>query len=192
MARQVQPGEASAILTRLAAGEQGAADELWPLVYAELRALAQSYLERERADHTLQATALVHEAYLKLVDQKGARWKGRSHFFAVAAQAIRRILVDHARTKNRLKRGGALERLTLDESITPPVGDGTVDMLALEDALAHLATLNERHSRLVELRFYGGLSMPEVAEVMGMPLRTLEAEWAMARAWLARELGQSL
>lgn len=164
-----------------------AADELMPLVYAELRALAQSQLQRERPDHTLQATAVVHEAYLKLVDQNSVEWQNRAHFFAVAAQAIRRILVDHARTHNRIKRGRNAERVALDSDIAWTDAK-EFNILALDECLEKLATLNERQSKVVTMRFFGGLKLQDVAEVLGVSLRTVEGDWSMARAWLKREL----
>lgn len=171
------------ILDRVSAGNRAAADQLLPLVYAELRALAESRLAAELPGHTLQATALVHEAYLRLIEQRATTWKNRAHFFALAAQAIRRILVDHARGKKSLKRGGGAERVTL-AGVQAEAHTTEVDLLALEEALNELATLDERQARVVELRFFAGLTMPEAAEVLGISLRTAEGEWALARAWL--------
>lgn len=157
------------------------------MVYDELRALAESCLQRERHGHTLQATALVHEAYLRLIKQEEVEWRNRAHFFAIAAQAIRRILVDHARGRQRAKRGGDRERVTLDEdvAITP---DRDLDVVELDEALEKLAQLNQRQARIVELRFFGGLALREVAEVLGVSPRTVDGDWCMARAWLRREL----
>jgi RNA polymerase sigma factor (TIGR02999 family) len=157
-----------------------------PLVYDELRALAESYLRRERPDHTLQATALVHEAYMRLVKQEEVEWQNRAHFFAVAAQAIRRILVDHARGHQSGKRGGDRKRVRLDEDLTVPEPD--LDLLALDEALQELAHLHERQARIVELRFFGGLSLKEVAEYLGLSPRTIDGDWHMARAWLRCKL----
>ena len=175
------------ILAEASAGDRQAVDRLLPIVYAELRALAQSFLAAERPGHTLQATALVHEAFLRLVDQRDTQWQSRAHFFAIAAQAIRRILVDHARTRNRAKRGGGRSRVPLDEA--PPIpADTDVDILALNDALSRLAELSERQARIVELKFFAGMRMKEIAEVMGISVRTAEADWTMAKAWLRREI----
>jgi RNA polymerase sigma factor (TIGR02999 family) len=157
-----------------------------PLVYDELRALAESYLQRERPNHTLQATALVHEAYMRLIKQEDVDWRNRAHFFAVAAQAIRRILVDHARGHQSAKRGGDRKRVHLDQGLALPEPD--LDLLALDEALEELARLHERQSRIVELRFFGGLSLKEVAEYLGLSSRTVDSDWHMARAWLRGKL----
>jgi RNA polymerase sigma-70 factor, ECF subfamily len=175
------------LLQRLSAGKQDALEELLPLVYRELRRLAGHYLRRERADHTLQPTALVHEAYLRLVDQRNVRWQNRAHFFGIAAQAMRRILVDHARTHGRVKRGGDQPKQPLDEA-TVAVGGRPVDLLALDEALTQLAARDERQSRVVELRYFGGLSVEETAEVLGVSPATVKREWSMARAWLYQQL----
>ena len=175
------------ILQRASKGDDSAVNRLIPLVYDELRALAESYLRRERPDHTLQATALVHEAYVRLIRQQDVEWKGRAHFFAVAAQAIRRILVDHARTHRRIKRGGGRERVALDPDVAMlPRPD--VDLLALDDALETLGGMHERQARIVELRFFGGLDLREIAEYLDVSPRTVDGDWSMARAWLRREL----
>ena len=175
------------ILKRASDGDDSAVNRLIPLVYDELRALAESYLQTERPDHTLQATALVHEAYVRLIKQEDVEWQNRAHFFAVAAQAIRRILVDHARRHQRAKRGGDRKRVCLEENevITE---ERELDLLALDEAMEKLAGLNERQSRIVELRFFGGLTAKEVAEVLGVSSRTVDGDWGMARAWLRREL----
>ena len=174
--------DVTTLLKRATDGDDSAVNRLVPLVYDELRALAESYLMRERANHTLQATALVHEAYLRLIDQRDVRWKNRAHFFAVAAQAIRRILVDHARGHRRAKRGGDRQRVRLDEDVMP-LEDRDLDLLALDDAL-------ERQARIVELHFFGGLSLKDVAAFLGVSPRTVDGDWSMARAWLRRELGK--
>jgi len=167
-----------------------AADKLLPLVYDEFRALARHYLAQERMNHTLQPTALVHEAYMKLVDQTRVDWQGKSHFFAVAAQAMRRILVDHARSRQRDKRGGGRARVVLDEAVAlSPQKDE--DVLALDEALEKLATLDPRQAKVVELRFFGGMSVEEVAEALGVSKRTVEGDWTFARAWLGKELRDS-
>ncbi len=162
-------------------------ESLFNLVYEELRSLAGRYLRSERPDHTLQPTALVHEAYLKMVDQTRVDWQGRTHFFAVGAQAMRRILVDHARSRARQKRGGNLHRITLDEAVSP-FGVCDLDVLALQEALERMSQLDPRQARVVELRFLAGLTVAEVAEVMGLSKRTVEGEWTHAKAWLKREL----
>jgi len=167
-------------------GSREAIDGLLSTAYEELRRIAEIHMRREYAGHTLQATALVHEAFLRLADQD-ARWNDRAHFCAVASQAIRRILVDHARSKGRAKRGGDRNRVTLHDhdAVTGLPG---VDILDLEEALEGLAALHARQARIVELRFFGGLTMPEIAEALGVSVRTVEGDWRMARAWLRREL----
>jgi RNA polymerase sigma factor (TIGR02999 family) len=174
-------------LDRLGRGERSGADELLPLVYEELRALAAVHLKRERPDHTLQPTALVHEAYLKLVDQTRAEWRGRSHFFAVAAEAIRRILVDHARVKRAVKRRAPGRRVTIHAELDAEAS-GDFDLTELDDALNRLAELNQRQSKVVSLRFFGGLSVEETAQVLGVSEGTVKGDWRVARAWLEREL----
>jgi RNA polymerase sigma-70 factor, ECF subfamily len=175
------------VLEEIRNGDERAADRLLPLVYDEFRALARHYLAQERGNHTLQPTALVHEAYMKLVDQSRVDWQGRSHFFAVAAQAMRRILVDHARSRQREKRGGGRARVVLDEAVAlSPQKDE--DVIALDEALERLAALDPRQAKVVELRFFGGLSVEEVAHALGVSKRTVEGDWTFARAWLSREL----
>ncbi|MGI8656144.1 MAG: sigma-70 family RNA polymerase sigma factor [Pyrinomonadaceae bacterium] len=161
---------------------------LMPLVYDELRRLAANYLRRERSDHTLQPTALVHEAYLRLIDQTRVEWQNRAHFYAIAAQMMRRILIDHARAHTSEKRGGHERRLSLDEAAILPQ-ERAADLIALDDALKQLAATDERKSRVVELRFFGGLSVKETAEVLGVHTATIERDWMVAKAWLYRELG---
>lgn len=175
------------ILQQAGDGDESAVNRLLPLVYDELRALAESYLRQERRGHTLQATALVNEAYLRLVKQDEVEWKNRAHFFAVAAQAIRRILVDHARGVQRAKRGGDRERVRLDDDIAV-VAERDLDLVALDELLEKLAALHERQAQIVELRFFGGLSNEEVASYLGVSPRTVEGDWSMARAWLRRAL----
>ena len=175
------------ILKRASRGDDSAVKQLMPLVYDELRALAESYLQQERPDHTLQATALVHEAYIRLIRQEDVEWQSRAHFFGVAAQAIRRILVDHARGHERAKRGGGRRRVRLDEDVAP-VKRRDLDLLALDEAMKRLADFHQRAARVVELRFFGGLSREEVGEFLGISLRTVGADWRLARAWLRREL----
>ena len=181
------------ILAAVDRGESGApssVDRLFSQVYAELRKQAAAYLTRERPGHTLQATALANEAYLRLVDQTRVAWRGRTHFFAVAAQAMRRVLVDHARARLREKRGGALERVTFVEDITPARGGecSLEDVIALDEALQKLSALDERQAKLVEHRFFGGLSVEEAAVELGISTRTAEGDWMHAKAWLARAL----
>ena len=159
-----------------------------PIVYAELHRQAMSYLRRERVGHTLQATALVNEAYLKLIDQREVNWQNRAHFFGIAAQAMRRILVDHARSRHRAKRGGDSEDLPIEAAEFATSDTGTVDLIALDEALTRLATLDERQSRIVELRFFSGLSVEETAEALGLSKATIKNEWRTAKAWLFQEL----
>jgi RNA polymerase sigma factor (TIGR02999 family) len=160
-----------------------------PLVYNELRRLADHYLRQERQDHTLQPTALVHEAYLKLIDQTRVDWQNRAHFFGVAAQVMRRILVDHARRHRASKRGGFQQKLTLDEAIDYSQSRD-VDLVALDDALNALARLDARQSRIVELRFFGGLTIEETAEALDISPATVKVDWSMAKAWLRREISR--
>ena len=176
------------LLIRWADGDQSALDELMPLVHGELRRLARNYLRREGANHTLQPTALVNEAYLKLVDQKKPRWQNRAQFFGVAAQLMRRILVDHARLYQAQKRGGAEQRrISLVDShhLTPALD---LDLLALHQSLNELAEFDTQQSRIVELKFFGGLSIEEIAEMLGVGHATVEREWKVARAWLRTRL----
>ena len=168
-------------------GDKKSLEALMPLVYGELHRLAKRYLRRERSDHTLQSTALVHEAYLRMVDQKGMQWQNRAHFFAVAAQMIRRILVDHARTHNAEKRGGGALKLELDEAIGVPQRRD-LNLVALDDAMNTLAEMDPQQGRIVELRFFGGLSIEETAEVLGISPATVKRDWAVAKAWLYRDL----
>src|SRR5688572_4982575 len=175
--------DATQILTAASRGDAEAAARLWPLVYDELREVSAAFLRREPPDLTLQATALVHEAFLRLVDQTRVEWRDRTHFCAVAAQAMRRILIDHARARNARKRGSAWERVLLDEAVQV-FSERSVDLLALDEVLSRLAGLDPREARVVELRFFGGLSNPEVADLLGVSLRTVEDDWRAARAWL--------
>jgi RNA polymerase sigma-70 factor (ECF subfamily) len=178
---------AAKTLAELAGGDASAASRLLPIVYDELRALAAEWLKRNRRDHTLQPTALVHEAYLRLVDQTNPHWQNRAHFYAVAVKAMRQILIDHARRHDAAKRGGNWRRLSLDEAIDAmPMTD--VDVLALDEALTRLAALNQRQADIVELRFIAGLSVEEAARVLNVSPRTVKFDWRMARAWLSREL----
>ena len=170
-------------------GNRAALDELAPVVYDELRRLASSYMRRERSDHTLQSTALVNEAFLKLCDQREVEWKNRAHFFGIAAQMIRRILVDHARAHKAEKRGGGAGVLSLDEAIGVPERRD-IEVLSLNDALEALQALDPKQARIVELRFFTGLSIEETAEVVGVSPATVKREWVAARAWLFREVSR--
>jgi RNA polymerase sigma-70 factor, ECF subfamily len=178
------------LLAEFQPGDHQTADRLFAQVYTELRARATGYLRRERRSHTLQPTALVHEAYLDLVDQTRVDWRGKVHFLAIAATAMRRILVDHARRRGAAKRGGDRHRIALDDNLAIE-SHRDVDLLALEDALTKLAKLDPRQTQMIELRFFGGLSVAEVAKVMGLSKRSVEREWTMVRAWLRRELSPS-
>ncbi len=181
------PEEITQVLRDVSAGDHEAFARLMPLVYEELRRLANYYLNRERADHTLQATALVHEAYLRLVDQTRVNWQNRAHFFGISAEIMRRILVDYARGQKAEKRGGNVEKLSLDAAIS--VSDEMdVDLVALDDALADLTRLDPRQGHIVELRFFGGLTLEETAEVLSLSRSTVEREWLMAKAWLYKSL----
>lgn len=170
-------------------GDNRALEKLTPLVYQELKRLAARYLRRERSDHTLQSTALVHEAWLRLIDQRQVHWQNRAQFFGVAAEMIRRILIDHARGRQAAKRGDGAIKLSLDEALfTPDRRD--LDLVALDDALQDLARLDPQQSRLVELRYFAGLSIEESGEVLGVSPATVKREWAAAKAWLYRELSE--
>jgi RNA polymerase sigma factor (TIGR02999 family) len=183
----LMPNEVSQLLVRWRDGDKSALDKLTPLVYEELRRLARHYMRGERVGHTLQATGLVNEAYIRLVDLREMAWQNKAHFFAVAATLMRRILVDHARSRNYAKRGGSRQRLSLgkaDQFEKQP----DVDLVALDDALMTLEGMNAQQSRIVELRFFGGLTIEETAEVLGISHATVERDWAVARAWLRREI----
>jgi RNA polymerase sigma factor (TIGR02999 family) len=179
----------STLLTKWRAGDQEALQVLIPLVYQELRRIAQRHLRQERPDHTLQSTALVHEAYLRLMKQGPAEIENRAHFMAVASRLMRQILVDHARGHRAAKRGGGL-KLELHEAMSVQKAPG-VDLVALDNALNELARLDPQQSRIVEMRFFGGLSIEDTAEVIGVSRTTVKREWATARAWLRREVGRS-
>ena len=171
------------LLIDLSNGDRNAVDLLLPVIYDELRKLAASYLRRERPDHTLQPTALVHEAYIRLVDQTRVNWQNRAHFFGVAAQLMRRLLVDHARRHNAEKRGQNFQKISLDENIDK-AGERSTMLLALDDALQALAQFDEQKARVVELRYFGGLSIEETADVMGVTPTTIKRHWRFAKAWL--------
>jgi RNA polymerase sigma-70 factor (ECF subfamily) len=186
---QASPEEVTGLLLAWSEGEQTALEKLMPLVYAELHRLAKRYMRREHAGHTLQTSALVNEAYLRLIDARSVRWQNRAHFFAVSAQIMRRILVDFARAKQNLKHGGGGRQVTLEEGLVVSPDSGA-DLLALDEALERLAVLNERQSRVVELRYFGGLNEDEVAEALKVSPRTVRSDWSLARAWLYRELSR--
>lgn len=180
-------GEVTELLQRLAGGDSDAENRLLDLVYAELHRMAGRYMRRERPGHTLQATALVHEAYFRLVDQTGKEWKNRAHFFGVAAQVMRRILVDHARNHLALKRGQGARQVSLDEQIA--VGEYEPELfIAIDESLRHLAEWDPRQSQIVEYRFFAGLTDEETAETLGISVRTVQREWSVAKAWLRAEL----
>lgn len=179
--------EVTLLLSALTRGDDGAGSKLIPVVYDELRRLAGSYMRRERADHTLQATALVHEAYLKLVEQRSVNWQSRAHFFGVAAQLMRRILIDHARGHLRQKRGGEQKKVSLDEAFVFSEQQAD-ELLAVDDSLNRLAKIDPRQARVVELRFFGGLSVEEAAEVLGVSPKTVKRDWSVAKAWLYADL----
>ncbi len=185
--KEATSAEATQLFTDWSDGDAVSLDELIPVVYDELRRLARHYLSRERVDHTLQPTALVHEVYLRLIGQDNVRWQNRAHFFAVAAQMMRRILVDHAKGHHRTKRGGGAIKLSLDEAINLSV-EGAMDLVALDEALARLSATDPRKSQVVELRYFGGMSVEETAEILGISHKTVMREWVTARAWLYREL----
>jgi RNA polymerase sigma-70 factor (ECF subfamily) len=179
-------GDISKLLVAWTGGEQSALDKLTPIVYQELHRLARRYMKGERPGHSLQTTALVNEAYLRLVDYKRMQWQNRAHFFAVSAQVMRRILVEHARRRN-LKRGGAVPHVSLDEA-AQVVGSRPADLVALDDAMNSLARLDPRKVQVVEMRFFGGLSVEETAEVLKVSSVTVMRDWSTAKAWLYREL----
>jgi RNA polymerase sigma factor (TIGR02999 family) len=183
------PSRVTELLQGWRAGDREALDALLPLVYAELRRLAHHHLRNERPDHTLQSTALVHEAYFRLVGQDFPQWEGRAHFFAIAAQLMRQILVDYARRHRASKRGSGACMLTLEDAVALPRRKD-VDVVALDDALNTLAEIDPRQSRVVELRFFAGLSLEEISEVMGIATATVQRDWTAARAWLHREISR--
>ncbi len=173
--------EITAILREWSDGNREALDKLMPFVYDELHAQAARYLRRERKFHTLQTTALIHEAYVKLIDQKNVEWKSRMHFFAIAAQAMRRILVDYAKTKHRDKRGGDAFTLPLEEGMIVAAGERSTDLVALDEALTRLAEIDEQQARVVELRYFSGFSLEDTAEALGISRATAARDWSMAR-----------
>ncbi|HEX7173986.1 MAG TPA: sigma-70 family RNA polymerase sigma factor [Pyrinomonadaceae bacterium] len=183
------PNEITGLLVAWGGGDESALERLMPLVYDELRRLARRYMSHERPGHTLQTTALVNEAYLRLVNWQEVRWQNRAHFFAVSAQMMRRILVDFARDRQYLKRGGGALRVSLAEAASFSVGRDE-DLVALDEALTALAEMDRRKARVVEMRFFGGLSVREVAEVLNVSEETVMRDWRLAKVWLLRELGR--
>jgi RNA polymerase sigma factor (TIGR02999 family) len=181
------PENVTQLLIGWGQGDKEALDRLVPIVYDELRRQAARYLRRERVGHTLQTTALIHEAYLRLVDQRNVHWQNRAHFFGIAAQLMRRILVDHARTKKRAKRGGSDLRVSLGD-VQAVVKGKDLNVVALDEALDRLAEIDEQQSKIVELRFFSGLTVEETAEVLGISTATVKRDWSMAKAWLHREI----
>jgi RNA polymerase sigma factor (TIGR02999 family) len=187
----IPPGnDVTQILQAWSEGDESAPSRLMPVVYSELRRLAGDYLRRERPDHTLQATALVHEAYLKLVDENRVTWKNRAHFCGIAARLMRQILVEHARTHNAAKRGGKLEKLYLEET-QHLAASRAPDLIALDDALKTLATAHPRESEVVELKFFGGLDANQIAEVLNVSAKTVARDWSFAKLWLLRQLSNA-
>ena len=184
------PQEDTQLLRDWRSGDEAAFDQLLPLVYAELRRIAQRYMSRERGNHTLQTTALVHEAYLRLIDQQTVPWQNRAHFFAVAAQVMRHLLVDHARARGVAKRGGQSQQVELSD-VCSISGVPSAELLALDEALHKLHKHDPRKARIVELRYFGGLSVDETAEVLGLAGITVKREWLKAKAWLYRELNNA-
>jgi RNA polymerase sigma factor (TIGR02999 family) len=181
----------SHLLLRWSDGDNAALDQLMPLVYQELRRMASRYMGQQPTSHTLQTTALIHEAYLRLVGPEEKRWENRAHFFGVAAQAMRHILIDYARTQNRDKRGGGARAVPLDD-VFMICTERSAELVALDDALTELAKLDARQSKVVELRFFGGLTEEEIAEVLKVSPRTVSSDWNLARSWLLRELDKTV
>ncbi|MDQ6887654.1 MAG: sigma-70 family RNA polymerase sigma factor [Gemmatimonadota bacterium] len=185
---EIPASDVTALLIAWSGGERSAADRLIPAVYEELHRQAARAMRREGHEHTLQPTALVNEAYLRLVDQRRVEWRNRAHFFGIAAEVMRRVLVDHARGRLAAKRGGGGQRLTLGSAVDVSAGEGDADVLALHDALERFALLDPGQARVVEMRYFGGLTIEETAEALGVSPATVKREWALARAWLRREL----
>ena len=192
MSDSPNPESVTRLLVAWRDGSQQALDRLIPLVYQELRAIAGRYLSHEPASHTLQSTALVHEAYVKLIGQRRVQWQNRAHFFGIAAQMMRRILVDHARRQHRDKRGGWTPKLSLDEAMAVTAPEPHLDLIALDEALTSLAMVDARGARVIELRFFSGLTIEETAEVLDISPGTVKREWSAARAWLYREVQKTI
>ncbi len=186
--REPEASEITQMLREWSDGKPEALDKLMPLVYMELHRQAARFLRKERQGHTLQTTALINEAYLKLIDQRNVNWESRTHFFAIAAQAMRRILVDYARTTHRKKRGGDDIKLPLEEAMSVAAEETSVDLIALDEALNKLAERDEQQARVVELKFFSGLSLEETAEALHISRATVANDWNMAKVWLYREL----
>ena len=189
------PKDVTKLLADCSSGHKEVLDQLMPLVYEELHRRAAHYLQRERPDHTLRPTALVHEAYLRLIDQSRVRWQNRAHFLGIAATMMRRILIKHAQSHQAHKRGAGRYTLSLDAAADwarEPEVDDAMDLLALDEALVHLAAIDSQQSRVVELRFFGGLTVDETAEVLGVSPVTVHREWRVAKAWLHREIGKTV
>jgi RNA polymerase sigma factor (TIGR02999 family) len=186
----VSTSQVTDLLRRWSGGDRGALEELLPVVYQELRRLAAGSLKKERAGHLLRTTALVHEAYLRLVDQRSSHWEGRSHFYAIASRVMRQVLVDYARREGAARRGGKGRKLTLSEAEGVAAPAEGMNFLALDSALTTLAAVDPRQARLVELRYFGGLTIEETAEVMNLSPATVKREWTVARAWLFKELSE--
>jgi RNA polymerase sigma factor (TIGR02999 family) len=182
-----QKGDVTLLLQQLSAGNREAVDKLIPVLYDELRRLAAYYLRQERSNHTLQATALVHEAYLRLVDQGEVHWQNRSHFFGVASQVMRRILLDYARKHGAVKRGGEVAHVSLEDAVVFCEANAA-ELVALDELLNRLSSLDPQQGKVVELRFFGGLSVEETAELMNISPATVKRDWSMAKSWLSREL----
>jgi RNA polymerase sigma-70 factor, ECF subfamily len=190
LTRVTHPHQITQLLAEWSDGNQSALDELYPLVYQELRRLARRYMSRERKGHTLQTTALINEAYVRLVDQRNVHWANRSHFFAISAQIMRRILIDHARRHAYAKRGGGAQQVSLEEAATV-LPDQPEDLIRLDEALKSLAEMDPRRSQVVELRYFGGLNNEEIAGVLNVSENTVTRDWNMARAWLYQQLAGS-
>ena len=190
MRRPPNQHEITQLLAEWSDGNQSALDELYPLVYDELHRLARRYMSREKQGHTLQTTALINEAYVRLVDQRNVHWANRSHFFAISAQIMRRILIDHARRHAYAKRGGGAQQVSLDEAATVTRAAGA-ELIRLDEALKSLAEMDPRRSQVVELRYFGGLNNEEIAGVLNISENTVTRDWNMARAWLHQQLSES-
>ncbi len=191
MTRVTDPHQITQLLVEWSDGNQAALDELYPLVYQELRRLARRYMSRERKGHTLQTTALINEAYVRLVDQRNVHWANRSHFFAISAQIMRRILIDHARRHGYAKRGGGAQQVSLEEAATVIPDQQAAELVRLDEALKSLAEMDPRRSQVVELRYFGGLNNEEIAGVLKVSENTVTRDWNMARAWLYQQLAGS-
>lgn len=183
-----EPGEITKMLLELTDGKRDAVDEILPHIYDELRRLAGGYLRRERADHTLQPTALVHEAYMKLIDQRHVRWQNRAHFFGIAANIMRRILIDHARKNSAQKRGTGEDPISIDNEFIVVSKERSAELIALDDALGELARVDEQKAKIVELRYFGGLSIEETAEVLDVSVPTVNRHWRTAKAFLYSQM----